>query len=233
MRKSLTSIRPLAALDDKLRQRIYLLVRSEGRPVTREEVAREVGISRKLAAFHLDKLLERGLLDAHYARPPGRSGPGAGRSSKMYRPSELELQVLIPERRYDLLGELLVEAIEHPEPGESAHDAAIRAAADRGRALGDDIRRREGLRPPGAERALSVTASILEEHGFEPYRNGSDEIALRNCPFRTLATGSPELVCEMNQAFVEGLVRGLGNERVEAVLTRRPGDCCVSLRAPT
>jgi predicted ArsR family transcriptional regulator len=222
----------VAALDDGTRQRIYAFVREEGRPVTREEVAGRVGISRKLAAFHLDKLLDRGLLAAHYARPPGRSGPGAGRSAKMYRPSDLEIEISIPERRYDLLGEILVDAIEHPGRGESSRDAAARLARERGVDLGERIRREGSTRPAGAERALSMAEVTLGDHGFEPYRVAPDELALRNCPFRTLAQQAPDLVCDMNRAFVEGLLRGLGNTTVEAVLTRVPDRCCVSLRAP-
>ncbi|MBK5228026.1 MAG: winged helix-turn-helix transcriptional regulator, partial [Actinobacteria bacterium] len=90
----------VAALEDDLRRRMYLFIRSQGRAISRDEAAEHVGISRKLAAFHLDKLVERGLLTAHYARLPGRTGPGAGRSSKLYEPSELEVNVSIPERRY-------------------------------------------------------------------------------------------------------------------------------------
>jgi hypothetical protein len=37
----------------------------------------------------------------------------------------------------------------------------------------------------------------------------------------------------MNQAFIDGLLRGLGNETVEAALECTPGDCCVTLRAPS
>ena len=231
MRSPLKSIPAVAALDDRTRQAIYAFVRSSGRPVTREEVGEAVGISRKLAAFHLDKLLERGLLVAHYARREGRSGPGAGRTSKMYEPSDLQLEVSIPERRYDLVGELLVDAVEEQRSGESAKDASLRVARERGVSLGEEVRRAEVRGRPGAERTLAVAASVLEEHGFEPF-DDDGELALRNCPFQTLARRAPDLVCEMNQAFLEGLIRGLGNERVEAVLTRTAGRCCVTLRAP-
>ncbi len=231
MKNPLRSIRAVAVLDDGTRQRIYAFARAEARPVTREEVAARVGISRKLAAFHLDKLLDRGLLTAHYARPPGRSGPGAGRSSKMYQPSDLEIEISIPERRYDLLGEILVDAIEHQARGETSRDAATRVALERGRAVGTEIRRKRSLRKVAEARALSVAATALEAQGFEPLRIASDEIALRNCPFRTLAQQAPDLVCEMNRAYLEGLLRGLGSTKVEAVLTRRPDACCVSLRA--
>jgi predicted ArsR family transcriptional regulator len=56
------AIRAVAALDDELRRGMYAFIRKARRPVTREEAAASVGISRKLAAFHLDKLVEVGLL---------------------------------------------------------------------------------------------------------------------------------------------------------------------------
>jgi predicted ArsR family transcriptional regulator len=225
----LPSLHAVAALDDRLRHRIYLFVRANGRPVTREEVAGEIGISRKLAAFHLDKLLDRGLLRAHYARPAGRSGPGAGRTAKMYEPSTIEVDVSIPERHYDLVGELLVEAVERDSPGEPARDVATRAAFERGVALGDDVRRAQGLGRPGPERTFTAALGVLGEHGFEPNREDG-RIRLRNCPFHALAQRAPDLVCEMNRSFVDGLVRGLGNRSVEAVIDRRAGECCVELR---
>ncbi len=226
------AIRPLAALDDGLRRRIYLFVRDQGRPVSREEVAQEVGISRRLAAFHLDKLLDRGLLEATYQRPPGRSGPGAGRSSKMYRPSDLEVEVTIPERRYDLAGDLLVDAIRGTSRGESGRDAALRVARERGIELGAEVRKEEALRRPGPERTLAVTRQVLQRYGFEPYSDRAGELALRNCPFHSLAQQAPELMCTMNRAFIDGVIRGLGNDSVEAVLACKPGDCCVTVRAP-
>lgn len=223
-------IAPVAALEDPLRRRIYDHIRRADAAVTREEVAEEVGISRKLAAFHLDKLLERGLLVSHYARPPGRTGRGAGRSAKYYRPSDIQIEVSIPERHYDLAGSLLLDAIQHELPGESARDAVFRIARERGHAIGEQQRRARKLRRTGAERALSVTGEILEEHGFEPYRDEPVGLALKNCPFHALARSAPDLVCGMNQAFIDGMLRGLGNDTVEAVLACKPGDCCVTLR---
>src|SRR5918995_3572429 len=96
----------LGALEDDLRRELYLHVRRAGRPVTRDEAAAATGISRKLAAFHLDKLVDRGLLTSSYARPPGRGGRGAGRTAKYYEPSDRRIDVTIPERRYDQLSEV-------------------------------------------------------------------------------------------------------------------------------
>jgi len=225
-------IRGVAALDEPLRHRIFDLVRRARRALTRDDVAAELGISRKLAAFHLDKLLARGLLKTHYARPPGRSGPGAGRTAKYYEPSEMEIDVTIPERRYDLAGALLVEAVRSEAPGERARDAALRVAREHGISLGQEVRRERKLRSPGPERALAIAEEVLEEHGYEPYSDDRRILALRNCPFHSLAQLSRDLMCAMNQAFIDGLLRGLGNETVDAVLECKPGDCCVTLRAP-
>jgi predicted ArsR family transcriptional regulator len=223
------SIGPLTALSDELRRRMYFYVRGEGHPVSREEVGRALGVSRKLAAFHLDKLAEQGLLTYSYERPPGRTGPGAGRPAKAYRPSEMEIEVSIPERRYDLMGELLIDAIRTGAAGTSPVEHAVDTARAEGVRLGETVRRERRLRPPGAERALAVVEEVLEEHGFEPSRQGQ-ELGLRNCPFHALSRHAPELVCAMNHAFIEGLVRGIGNETVDVALQPQPGQCCVALR---
>ena len=223
----------LGALEDDLRRRLYLFIKSSARPVGREEAAREAGISRKLAAFHLDKLVDRGLLRAHYARPPGRSGPGAGRSSKLYEPSDVEIDVSIPGRRYDLVGDILVDALENLSPDEPPVEAAARAAGRAGRVVGERVRRDSGLRPPGPERALSVAEAVLSDYGYEPYRDEEGTVGLRNCPFHLLAQKSPGLVCGANQAFIDGILRGLGNESVDALLEPSAGQCCVKLQSPS
>jgi len=212
-----------------MRKRIYDLIRKAHHAVSREDVAKEIGISRKLAAFHLDKMADRGLLKSHYARPPGRRGPGAGRSAKYYEPSDLEIQVSIPERRYDLAGELLLEAVRSHRSDETAAEAAFRVARDRGFATGQEVRRTRRLRPLGPERTLGIAEEILDQHGFEPYRDTPGVLALKNCPFHAFAQTAPDLMCRMNQSFIDGLLRGLGNESIEADLACKVGDCCVTL----
>jgi len=233
MRAGLTKgARAIAALDDELRRKLYLVVREAGRPVGRDEAAESVGISRKLAAFHLDKLVDRGLLQVGYARLGGRSGRGAGRPSKLYEPTTTEFSVSIPERRYDLVGSLLVKAVREERDGERAEESALRVAGREGATLGERVRSEMRLRPPGAERALSVAEEVLSDHGFEPFREERGEVALRNCPFHELSQESPDLVCAMNREFIDGLVRGLGNDTLEVALEPAPGRCCVKLRSP-
>ncbi len=224
------STQAIASLADPVRRKLYEVVRSAGRPVGREEAAKGAGISRSLAAFHLDKLVERGLLTFAYRRPEGRSGPGAGRPSKVYEPSLAEIAVSIPERHYDFVGRLLVRAVQDQGPGESAREAAARVAGDEGLSLGEKVRRRLRVRPPGKERALSIAEEVLRDSGYAPYRQEGGGIRLRNCPFHVLARQAPDLVCPMNRAFIDGLVRGLGNDTVDVALDPTAGECCVVLR---
>lgn len=231
LKKLRRSIDTLGILDDDLRRSLYIYVRKQARPITRDEAAADVGMSVKLAAWHLDKLEKAGLLSTHYARKPGRSGPGAGRSSKFYVTSDVEIDVSIPERSYDFVGEILVAAIASEKEGLNSHEAALGIADQRGREIGKEIRNELGLRRPGRDRALRVAEERLAELGYEPYRADKKTVSLRNCPFHRLARQAPELVCGINQAFIDGLLRGLGNEFVEASLEPTPGQCCVKLRS--
>ncbi|HET9672817.1 MAG TPA: transcriptional regulator [Actinomycetota bacterium] len=222
----------LGALEDELRRGLYLHVRRAGRPVTREEAAAATGISRKLAAFHLDKLVDRGLLTFTYARPVGRGGRGAGRPAKSYEPSDREFDVSIPERRYDLLGRVLLRALRSKDVREPGDEAARRAARDTGVEIGRSERRRRRLARPGPERTIKVTTDLLEERGYEPYRDAQGCVRLRNCPFHALAEEDRDLVCRMNEQLVDGVVRGLGNDTVRVVFDPVPGGCCVRVDPP-
>jgi predicted ArsR family transcriptional regulator len=222
-----SALEAIAVLNDDLRRRMYEHIRRSGRPVTRDEAAESVGISRKLAAFHLDKLVAVGLLTAGYAPPAGPRR--AGRAPKVYEPTDLSVQISIPPREHGLLAGILLDAIRRQVPGDSGRDAALRAATERGRELG--AAERELHRPGrmGAERALTCAGQVLERYGFEPMRAAPTLMRLRNCPFRPLAGKDPDLVCAINHAFLSGFLIGLGAPAVSAALAPRPGACCVEL----
>lgn len=217
----------VAVLSEELRRRMYDFIRRAGRPVTRDEAAESVGISRKLAAFHLDKLVAAGLLTASYARPAGPRR--AGRTPKVYEPSGLDVRLSVPHREHDLLAGILVAALGDQRAGESGTDAALRVAAECGRRIAVE----DGDPPKpgrlGTERALTHAARVLERHGFEPSRDAPTLMRLRNCPFHPLAAEAPEVVCAINHAFLTGLLEGLGATTVHATLVPRPGACCVEL----
>src|SRR6266513_2112102 len=103
----LGDIEALSTLGDPTRRRLYEFVAGSGRTVGRDECAQVTEIDRSLAAYHLDKLVEHGLLEASYARPAGRTGPGAGRPAKLYRRGDREFVTRTPARDYGLLAELL------------------------------------------------------------------------------------------------------------------------------
>src|SRR6058998_2069336 len=97
----------LSVLADPVRRALYLHVLSRNDDVSRDQAARALRISRALAAFHLDKLVEAGLLEVSFRRLSGRSGPGAGRPSKLYRRSPQQIDMTLPARRYELAARLL------------------------------------------------------------------------------------------------------------------------------
>jgi len=209
--------RVLAALLDKSRRALYDYVRRQDHPVTREEAAEAGRLSRGLAAFHLDKLVDAGLLRARYQSPPDKRG--RGRTPKVYEAVEDGLSITIPERRYEFIASVLADAVA-TDPG-VARDAALREARDRGATLG--ARYRDGV--PAA-----VLSEALADLGFEPESDGRRTL-LHNCPFHALAERQRELVCELNLAFVSGLIDGFGTTEVRALLAPRPGGCCVELAA--
>ncbi|MEA2509189.1 MAG: hypothetical protein QOG21_1271 [Actinomycetota bacterium] len=210
----------IGVLEDGLRQRMYLFIREQTHPVSRDEAADEVGISRKLAAFHLDKLVEKGLLRASYAHPVGRPLHRAGRSSKLYEPSDLRLDFSLPERRYDLLAEVLAEAVSSG----GAEAVACDIAGRKGASLGRHTPRSSG------EPASDTAVKLLGKHGFEPIPDlQSEGMWLRNCPFHDVARQAPELVCQMNLAFIQGVLQGLEATGVRAELDPAPGRCCIRL----
>ncbi|BAL92150.1 hypothetical protein AMIS_69300 [Actinoplanes missouriensis 431] len=171
----------IAALTDRVRRDAYRAV-SDARPapIGRDEVAEALGVGRSLAAFHLDKLVDAGLLEVSYARRSGRTGPGAGRPAKLYHLTAAEHSVSVPPRAYRTAAGLLAETLERL----GADEALAKVARAHGRSLGD-----------------------LSALGYEP--DFSDHTAIfRNCPFHQLAEQFPPLICGMNLALVEGIVEG-------------------------
>jgi predicted ArsR family transcriptional regulator len=224
-----TVLRALAALEDPTRQQLFEFVRTSSGTVTREAAASAVGISRKLAAFHLDKLVEVGLLVAGY-EATARTRQ-FGRPPKAYRRSDEELRISVPERHPEVLAEVLVEAVTAARGDESPISAAMRVAREAGERLGADVRQTERPGRLGPERALTLAAGILRQRGFEPVRTSDACVRLRNCPYLPMSRQATEFVCGINEQHLSGLIRGLqAPESVEAVLAPRPGECCVELR---
>ena len=207
-----------------------MFVRRAARPVTREEAAAHVGISHKLAAFHLDRLVAGGLLQAGPQPAEGRRR--IGRAPKAYRPSNLSVRIDIPPREPEALAGILADAIATEAPGRTAWQGALDNARHRGMELGTAERDSARAGRLGIERALTLADQVLERCGYEPHRVGPAVLRLRNCPFQPLATTTPKLVCGINHAFLDGFLAGLAADSAAAVLVPRAGMCCVELRPP-
>ena len=220
------SVSGVSALAEPLRRRLYLYVVAQPEPVGRDQAAAGVGIARHTAKFHLDRLVDDGLLETEFRRLSGRDGPGAGRPAKLYRRAAREVSVSLPDRRYDLAGAVLANAIEESEAdGTPVLDAVRRVAAVTGRQLAADL----GRDSVGETDEVRV-AGVLADCGFEPRVDGA-RITLANCPFHALARAHTSLVCGMNLGLVGGVIDGLGATGLVAELDPAPDRCCVTTRA--
>jgi predicted ArsR family transcriptional regulator len=215
-------------LSEPTRRLVFGVVRRERRPLTRDDVARESGVNRRLTTFHLDRLCEAGLLVADYARPTGRpGGPGAGRPAKRYVAADIELDLSVPPRHYEFAARLLAQAITS-----APHDAV---AGSREVAHAEGQRVGSLRRPAGratAKRNRTAVVDALTDLGYEPAPDEVDRLRLRNCPFRAVADVAPDLVCGMNCELVAGLLEGLGLDRGRVSLDPDPPHCCVTVAVP-
>jgi predicted ArsR family transcriptional regulator len=208
----------LAALDDPARRAVFDLVARSATAVSRDAAAEALGVSRRVAAFHLDRLAEQGLLGVEYRRPAGRGGPGAGRPAKLYRRADDEVAVSVPERHYDLVGGLLAAAVtESIDTGAPVPEVLHRTAYDAGQTIGA---------------AAGDLLAALEDAGYEPRRpaHDGDTVVLGNCPFHRLARQYTALVCGVNLHLLRGVADGAGDSSCVAELDPGPDRCCVRLR---
>ncbi len=210
----------VAALDEPTRRRLYDFVVRQTAPISKDEAAQAVELPRTTAAFHLDKLVEMGLLTVVRQRRTGRTGPGAGRPAKLYQRSEGQIEVCLPDRRYEAASHLLADAlVEAESSGEPVREVLNRRAYE----WGSDL----------AASASGEVTEALADLGFEPRENGCS-ILLGNCPFHSLAQRHTRLVCGMNLCLVSGLLDGIEADGVTARLDPSPGRCCVRLdQAPS
>jgi predicted ArsR family transcriptional regulator len=202
------ALEAVSALAEPARRALYEYVAAAPDAVGRDQAAEAVGVSRQAAAYHLDRLADDGLLSVEYRRLTGRSGPGAGRPSKLYRRSDRTYQVSIPPRRYELAALILLEAI---ASGEVERATIGRIAREAGRRL-----------------ATSDLGESLERVGYEPEEAGG-ETRFRNCPFHELKERDRPTTCQMNLALVQGLIEGADADAT-AVLAPEEGYCCVRIR---
>jgi predicted ArsR family transcriptional regulator len=218
----------IGALADPVRHQLYQFVCAQPAPVSRDQAAEAVGIAHHQAKFHLDRLTAEGLLESDYARLTGRSGPGAGRTSKLYRRAGRDIAVSLPQREYELAGLLMARAIAlSATTGQPVVEVLNRVAHDYGQTIGATQR---PPADPGA--ALELTVRVLSRYGYEPRQtdgSGNRQVELANCPFHALARDQTELACNMNHALITGVADALAPHGPDARLCPGPDRCCVVL----
>ncbi len=171
----------IAALDQPLRRDLYRLLSKADGWTSRDEAATALGVGRPVAAFHLDKLVEAGVVEIRFERLTGRSGPGAGRPAKLYRPRQVELAASVPERHYDLAGSLLAAAVsDAADSGRPVVDCLAAVAHATGRQIGTERGRPEMTRVPCSVRSAST--------GTSPEPSRAETSCSRTVPF----TGWPK-----------------------------------------
>ena len=217
----------IGALGEPERRALYLYVAAQPEAVSRDQAAAGVDLPRHTAKFHLDKLVEEGMLDTEFRRLSGRRGPGAGRPTKLYRRSAREVSVTLPPRQYDLAGQILADAVEvAARDGVPVVDAVHQAAAECGRRLGAGAQQVRDAVPTASP--LDDVACVLSAQGYEP-RVQDGVVVLANCPFHALARDHTDLVCGMNLHLITAMLDELGHPEVRATLDPAPPRCCVRL----
>jgi predicted ArsR family transcriptional regulator len=217
----------IGSLAEPTRLALYRYVVAAGTPVGREQAAEAVDLPLHTVKFHLDRLVEEGLLEVDYRRLTGRTGPGAGRPSKLYRRASRQVTVSLPERRYDLVGEVLAAAVDQSMREGTPIAEAVQQVAH---ATGSRVATDRGATPRRTGRAAKKASlvQVLSDHGYEP-RLVDDDVCLTNCPFDRLAIEHTDLVCGMNLALLDGVIDGLHLEPMRARLEPQPGFCCVKV----
>jgi predicted ArsR family transcriptional regulator len=219
-----------AALGDPTRRRVFFLVREADDAVSKDQVADVIGIDRRLAGFHLDKLVDQGFVTAEFKRRTGRSGPGAGRPAKHYRLAADELTVSLPARHYDLLASLLLKAAAD-ESGAARQDILERIGYEFGFEVGLGEVAAGRTRPGHDEvNAVDQVVRLLSRYGFAAQTPGDGTIRACACPFEELAFGDPERICGLDRAIWTGMLAAFDHDATLSVAaTRARGDdACVA-----
>ncbi|HZC28887.1 MAG TPA: hypothetical protein VE269_04035 [Gaiellaceae bacterium] len=191
----------LDALGDSRLRAVLGLVRSRLAPTTADDVARELALPRSVARWRLERLVQHDLLVPHFVRRSGRAGPGAGRPAKAYAVAPETTALEFPQRRYEELMRLLVDAL-------PLHDRAARLA-EVGVAFGRGLARAAGVRPAArAATAFNRVCRALGTLGFaasvETLAPDGAVVVTPTCPLRPLVVNA-RAAREIDQGMWRGL----------------------------
>ena len=213
-----------SSLGDATRRGIYISVRKSSEPVTASQVSAVFGLHTNVARHHLNKLVNDGYLRVTHRRRPGKRSPGAGRPAKHYEPTRKEISVQYPERRYDLLAELLLPVVERLD-ARSARGVAEEIGIEFERELAAEIGMPEDA---GFETAVKAVAKAMMGVSFGANAGDADHMLVtKHCPFGAAATDHPDIVCRLDQGIVRGLLEATNHDAMPIVIphVRLAEDC--------
>jgi predicted ArsR family transcriptional regulator len=130
----------------------------------------------------------------------------------------------LPPRRYDIAAGLFAEAMASPDPAKALN----KVARTFGQSLGTQTLNRVGKRL-STRRLLESVAATLHDFGYEPSVTRG-ELTLRNCPFDALCQEYRDIICPMNRAVMDGLVKALMAPDLITVPESPVDRCCVTIR---
>ena len=191
----------LDALGDPALRSTVLLVRAAPKPLTADDVAEQLDISRSVARWRLERLVDAGLVAVEFERRNGRSGPGAGRPAKTYAAAPETSAVEFPPRRYEALVGRLLDAL--PQRGRAKQLDRV------GYAFGLELGEAARLRPGSTVRAsVERLCRGLGRLGFqaavESVADDEAVIVSATCPLRPVVVSDTEA-----RALDAGMWRGL------------------------
>ena len=204
----------LDAIGDRELRETLLFARAQPLPVTADEVAAAQRIHRNVARGRLERLAEAGFLIASFERRTGRTGPGAGRPAKTYRVAPELTAIEFPERRYEQLIGLVVDALPGGRRRDRLHEIGI--------AFGRELARETRLR--SAKTLRTALSRICTALGGLGYQASIAEVAgewavitTATCPLRPLVRAHPELATldrGMWAALVARAVEGINVDQI-------------------
>ena len=183
--------------DPELRETL-LEVRRRPRAASISEIADATGVHRNVARRRLERLVAAGLLTASFERPPGRTGPGAGRPAKVYSPTPDTAAIEFPARRYPELVGLLVDAVPKRRRSEVGVQFGRELASTAGVESARDAR-------GGLEGLCRALGAVGFQARLEHLEDGHAEIVTPTCPLRPLVVAN-SAVAEIDHALWRGLI---------------------------
>lgn len=198
----------------------------EGRPtrdagLSAAELGEILELHSTTVRFHLDQLVEAGLVESHFVR-----GGGAGRPKKKYTVVDGELDPIVrPDATgpFQVLAGLLAEAMDPTQPARlTPEQAGVEWIRQRLAERGEISTERAGSTGQWLGKVGGIV-DLLEEWGYTPDLEveggrGDVTLTLPDCPFLELAKAHPAVVCGVHRGLLKGALDVAGEAQAEVSL---------------